>query len=55
MKYSTTNLNVWQVEEVLGDVNNKLVHECRSDVKPIHVVIKVESAEEFNRVGCSKS
>lgn len=55
MKYSTTNLNVWQVQEVLSNVNNQLVHECRSDVKPTHVVIKVESAEECNHVTCSKS
>lgn len=31
-------------------MDNKLVHECRSNVKSIHGVIKVESREECNNV-----
>lgn len=30
-------------------MNNNLVHECRSNVKSIHVVIKVESGESKDR------
>jgi hypothetical protein len=35
------SLDVRQSQEVLGDVNNKLVHESRSNVKPIHHVVQV--------------
>ena len=34
-------LDVRQGHEVLGDVNNKLVHECRSNIETIHVVVQV--------------
>jgi len=36
-----TCLDVRQGHEVLGDVNNKLVHKSRSNVKTVHVVIQV--------------
>jgi hypothetical protein len=49
LKLCLTNLNVWQAQEVLGDVNNNLVHERGSNVKSIHVVIKVESGESKDR------
>lgn len=38
-----TNLDIWQGHEVLGDVNNKLVHESRSNVESIHGVVQVVS------------
>ena len=34
-------LNVWQVHEVLGDVNNKLVHEFPGYIKSFHRVVHV--------------
>jgi hypothetical protein len=34
-------LDIRQAHEVLGDVNNKLVHESRSNVETIHVVVQV--------------
>ena len=36
-----TCLDVGQGHEVLGDVNNKLVHKSRSNVKTVHVVVQV--------------
>jgi len=36
-----TCLDVWQGHEILGDVNNKLVHKSRSYVQTVHVVIQV--------------
>jgi len=36
-----TCLDVGQGHEVLADVNNKLVHKSRSNVKTVHVVIQV--------------
>ena len=46
MYQCTTNenndhLDVGQVHEVLGDVNNKFVHESGSDVESIHGVVEV--------------
>jgi hypothetical protein len=38
-------LDVRQGHEVLGDVNNKLVHEGRCNVKTIHVVVQVVPKE----------
>ena len=35
------DLDVRQAHEVLGDMNNKLVHESRSNVETIHVVVQV--------------
>lgn len=37
----TANLDVWQGHEILGNVNNKLVHESRSNVESIHGVVHV--------------
>lgn len=34
-------LDVGKSHEVLGDVNNELVHESRSNVKTIHSVVQV--------------
>jgi hypothetical protein len=41
-------LDVRQGHEVLGDVNNKLVHEGRCNVKTIHVVVQVVPKEWSN-------
>lgn len=38
------HLNARQTHEVLGDVNNKFVHESRGNVETIHVVVEVVSA-----------
>lgn len=44
-----TNLDVWQGHEVLGNVNNKLVHESWSNVEPTHgVVYAVSKKKQFN-------
>lgn len=37
------DLDVRQGHEVLGDVNNKLVHESRGNVESFHGVVKVVS------------
>lgn len=34
------DLNVRQSHEVLGEVNNELVHESRGDVEPIQLVVQ---------------
>ena len=38
-------LDVRQGHEVLGDVNNKLVHESRSNVKSIHAIFQVTKTD----------
>ncbi len=39
------NLDVGKGHEVLGDVNNKLVHKGRGNVKAVHVVVQVVLAK----------
>lgn len=41
-----TNLNVWQVQKVLSNVNNKFVHESWSNVVAIHNVVQSEKKHE---------
>jgi len=41
------NLNIWQVEKVLSDVNNKLIHKCWCNVQAINCVVHI--VPEHNR------
>jgi hypothetical protein len=40
---------------LISDVNDHLVHKCRSNVKSIHHVVKVESGKEFHNIPLLKS
>ena len=40
-------LNVREVQEVLGDVNNKLVHESWGEVKSSHCVVEIVSTHAY--------
>lgn len=42
------NLDVWEVHEVFGNVNNKLIHESRSNVISIHAIIKIVSVKSIS-------
>lgn len=39
--YVLTDLDVGQCQEVLGDVNNKFVHESRSNVETVQFVVQL--------------